>query len=78
MAKHRLLRYFNYAHLKSEDSRARSKPFHDLAHAIAGDRAVDEAEKTAGLRKLMEAKDCVVRSHIPDPNVNVAQGTEKA
>lgn len=58
-----LLRFFNYTHLPA-NLREVSEPFHRLAHEIAKDTP-DNAEKTAGLRKLLEAKDCVVRAHLP-------------
>ncbi len=37
-----------------------SAPFHDLAHFMAS--SLDGPELTAGLRKLLEAKDCMVRA----------------
>lgn len=37
-----------------------SAPFCDLAHDCAG--RYDGPELTAGLRKLLEAKDCIVRA----------------
>jgi hypothetical protein len=39
-------------------------PFHDLAWDNA--RKFDGPELTAGLRKLLEAKDCIVRAALPD------------
>lgn len=60
------LRYFDYEHLP-EELRAISKPFHDLAHKIASEPGLvsDGEEQRAGLRKLLEAKDCIVRSRLP-------------
>lgn len=67
----RILAAFKYDHLPEHLQRI-SKPFHDLAH----DRAVDgliaenegawlaDTETEAGLRKLLEAKDCFVRAMI--------------
>jgi hypothetical protein len=64
-ADHRLLRYFEYEHL-DPTLQVVSKPFYDLAHGLASNRGVvDPAELTAALRKLMEAKDCAVRSVLP-------------
>ena len=61
----RLLKYFEYEHLP-EHLKAVSKPVHDLAHQMAYDlESVDGAEKTVGLRKLLEAKDSFVRSVLP-------------
>ncbi|MEU6674748.1 hypothetical protein [Streptomyces sp. NPDC046925] len=54
-----LLRYFDYAHLPPH-LQAVSRPFHDLAHDLAG--RLSGAEVSAGLRKLLEAKDCMVRA----------------
>lgn len=60
-----LMRYFAYKHLP-EHLQATSKLFHDLAHEIDQTTSsdVDMAEKVAGLRKLLEAKDCIVRARI--------------
>jgi len=57
-----LLQFFAYEHLP-EHLQATSKPFHDLAHQIATS-APSNAETTVGLRKLLEAKDCIVRAHV--------------
>ncbi|MFF7949150.1 hypothetical protein [Streptomyces griseorubiginosus] len=60
-----LLRYFEYAHLP-EHLQAVSKPCSDLAHQLA-DALPDGPELTAGLRKLLEAKDCFVRAALDNP-----------
>lgn len=58
--KNPILQYFEYKHL-SENLQKVSKPFHEIAHAM--DLSVyDGPEKSAGLRKLLEAKDCMVRA----------------
>lgn len=58
-----ILRFFAYDHLPPL-LRDVSRPFGELAMAI--DNAVpDGAEKSAGLRKLLEAKDCIVRAALP-------------
>lgn len=54
-----ILRYFAYAHLPPH-LQSFSKPFHDLAVDMAG--RLTGAELTAGLRKLLESKDCMVRA----------------
>jgi hypothetical protein len=54
-----LLRFFEYDHLP-EQLQAISQPFHALAHDLAG--RLDGPELAAGLRKLLEAKDCMVRA----------------
>lgn len=55
-----ILVHFEYHHLPKELLEV-SKPFHDLAHAIASNIAPGP-ERSAGLRKLLEAKDCAVRA----------------
>ncbi len=57
-----LLEFFDYEHLPA-DLQAVSKPIGELAYAMA-DELPDCAEKTAGLRKLLEAKDCLVRVRV--------------
>lgn len=54
-----LLGLFRYTHLPPH-LRAVSKQMHDLAHEMAD--GYDGIELTAGLRKLLEAKDCFVRA----------------
>ena len=56
---HPTLRWFHFKHLP-EPLRSTSERFHDLAHSmVAGYEP--SAELSAGLRKLLEAKDCFVR-----------------
>ena len=55
-----ILRYFEYAHLP-EHLQAVSKPIGDLANQMA-ETLPEGPEVTAGLRKLLEAKDCLVRA----------------
>jgi hypothetical protein len=57
-----ILRYFDYAHLPP-DLREVSRPFHLIAHDMA--LRFEGPEVTAGLRKLLEAKDCFVRAALP-------------
>lgn len=59
-----LLNLFDYDHLP-EHLQIVSKPLGDLAHQLA-DQLDDGPEKTAGLRKLLEAKDCLVRQAVID------------
>jgi len=55
-----ILKHFSYGHLSAE-LQVISKPICDIA--INYDAAIpDCAEKSAGLRKLLEAKDCMVRA----------------
>jgi hypothetical protein len=58
-----IMAYFEYSHLP-ERLQNISKPIGDLAKLIDGNLP-DCAEKTAGLRKLLEAKDCFVRAGLP-------------
>lgn len=71
-ATEQLLEFFAYDHLPPHLS-AVSKPFADLARSLV-DALPDSPELTAGLRKLLEAKDCAVRATVAavaagDPNL---------
>lgn len=55
-----MLRFFKYSHLP-EALQPKSKAFHDLATKMDKELP-NSSEKTAGLRKLLEAKDCFVRA----------------
>ena len=55
-----IMKYFEYAHLP-ERLQVVSKPFGDLATQL-NEALPDGPEKSAGLRKLLEAKDCMVRA----------------
>ena len=59
-SKHYLLQFFKYEHLP-EKLKAKSKPFADLADILI-DTLPENPESTTALRKLLEAKDCAVRS----------------
>ena len=59
-----ILKFFEYEHLPLH-MRAASKPFCDLAYEVAWMETEHGAELTAGLRKLLEAKDCIVRAATP-------------
>jgi hypothetical protein len=54
-----ILRHFEFGHLPSHLQEI-SRPFHDLAHDLAG--RLSGPELSAGLRKLLEAKDCMARA----------------
>jgi hypothetical protein len=60
-----LLRFFKFEHLPAGVMRETSRACAELAHKWA-DELPDSPEKTEALRKLLEAKDCAVRAHIPD------------
>jgi hypothetical protein len=53
------MKYFEYKHLPDHLQKI-SKPIGELAAQM--DTLPDCAEKSAGLRKLLEAKDCFVRT----------------
>lgn len=58
-----ILRYFAYEHLPPHLQEV-SKVFGDLARHL--DQSIpDGPEKSAGLRKMLEAKDCLVRAKLP-------------
>lgn len=57
-----IMKYFEYSHLP-ERLQTVSKPIGELAMQM--DASIPEsAEKSAGLRKLLEAKDCLVRASL--------------
>ncbi|MEU9793839.1 hypothetical protein AB0E27_24960 [Streptomyces sparsogenes] len=58
----RIARYFDYEHLPT-DLQTVSRLFHDLAQELL-DILPDGPELTAGLRRLLEAKDCAVRARL--------------
>jgi len=67
-----ILKYFKYDHLQHDGARLVSSLLHDSAHTCVGfavmaemrGEPVDRAELVAGLRKLLEAKDCFVRARL--------------
>ena len=61
MNQYAILKYFEYQHLPERLQKI-SKPFYDLAHSMAEGESNSSLETAAGLRKLLEAKDCAVRA----------------
>lgn len=57
------IQYFDYEHLPPR-LQVVSKAVYDLAHLME-DTLPDSAEKSAGMRKLLEAKDAFVRAALP-------------
>lgn len=55
-----LLQFFTYEHLPEHLQKV-SKPFCDLANEMVS-TLPSNPERSAGLRKLLEAKDCAVRA----------------
>ena len=64
MSKSHILRHFNYRHLPP-DLQLISSPISEIAHVME-DQLPHCAEKSAGLRKLLEAKDCFVRAKLEE------------
>ena len=58
-----IMRFFGYSHLR-DNSQTISRPCGELAELMEK-TLPDNAEKSAGLRKLLEAKDCFVRAALP-------------
>jgi len=62
MGNNPIMKYFSFEHLP-EKLQVVSKPFGLLAKQL--DESLPEGpEKSAGLRKLLEAKDCMVRASL--------------
>lgn len=57
-----IMKYFEYTHLPTH-LQAVSKAIGDVANQMDKD-IPDSIEKSAGLRKLLEAKDCLVRASL--------------
>lgn len=57
------IRFFEYSHLPPKLQEV-SKPICELAKLME-ETLPDGPEKSAGMRKLLEAKDCFVRSVLP-------------
>ena len=55
-----IMKYFEYAHLPAR-LQVVSRPLGNLATQM-NEALPDGPEKSAGLRKLLEAKDCMVRA----------------
>lgn len=58
-----IIQYFTYKHLPSHLQDV-SKSICDLAHEM-NEKLPNGPEKSAGMRKLLEAKDCFVRAALP-------------
>jgi hypothetical protein len=56
------MQFFSYHHLP-KDLQEVSRPFYEMAETMVLELD-DSPELTAGLRKLLEAKDCFVRARI--------------
>lgn len=60
-----IMRFFQYGHLPAGTPREMSHLCSEVAVLIE-EALPDSAEKSAGLRKLLEAKDCFVRAALPE------------
>lgn len=67
-----ILAYFKYDHLP-DHLKAVSKPLCDLANQMH-DQLDESPEKSAGLRKLLEAKDCFVRAAVDQKDLKLNMG----
>lgn len=69
MIREPIMQYFEYAHLPA-NLQEHSKAFWALASHVC--RTLPESpERTAALRKLLEAKDCAVRAALYDPTKGI-------
>ena len=64
------IQYFEYKHLPANLQEV-SKSVHDLAWLMEG-VLPDGPEKSAGMRKLLEAKDCFVRASLSARSMVIA------
>lgn len=67
MATNPIMEFFNYEHLSNPALQGVSHSVYDLAK-IMDEGLPNGPEKSAGLRKLLEAKDCFVRAVIQGGN----------
>jgi hypothetical protein len=63
--KYPILDYFRYEHLPAHLQQV-SRPFAEIARTMAAELP-EGPEVSAGLRKLLEAKDCLVRAALNRP-----------
>lgn len=59
----RILRYFAWEHLAPHLQEV-SRPICEIAHQMARELPHESDELAEGLRKLLEAKDCLVRARL--------------
>ena len=62
-AQEELFKFFDYMHLPTNQQNV-SRPFYELAYNLAQMETTHGAELTTGMRKLLEAKDCIVRASL--------------
>ena len=61
----RMMRWFKFDHLPEGMAKETSRECCELAVKMDSE-LIESPEKTAGLRKLLEAKDCFVRAALPE------------
>ncbi len=66
MSEFPILEFFKFGHLPAALQEV-SRPYCELAHVLALTPTRQPAEVAAGLRKLLEAKDCAVRAALAKP-----------
>jgi hypothetical protein len=71
--KDRMLQFFQYAHLPTH-LQIISRPFCELAEEMVANLPYNP-ERTVALRKLLEAKDCAVRSVLEEQNMQDVKST---
>ena len=71
-----LMMWFKYDHLPEHLQKA-SEPLAHIAHAMALEYGESGREAVAGLRKLLEAKDCFVRAAIVKKLLAEASGKDE-
>ena len=59
-----IMKFFAFEHLRDPDLKEISRASASLARAM-DEQLPDGPEKSAGMRKLLEAKDCFVRAKLP-------------
>jgi hypothetical protein len=62
------IQFFEFDHLPPY-LQSVAMPIYELAHLME-DALPDGPEKSAGMRKLLEAKDCFVRANLVKPKVD--------
>lgn len=62
-----ILQFFTWEHLPARLQEV-SRPFGELAHTLVSSLP-RSAERSSGLRKLLEAKDCMVRASLMRPDL---------
>lgn len=70
------MQHFEFGHLKDHNAMQISQSFHELANAVSLGLPTNE-EKAICLRKILEAKDCAVRSYFEGPQAMATRSPEQ-